>query len=318
MLPYQKKLEKAEFDLKVVKEKQLKWEGELKKMKSNLGEKQLSFKKIGDVFLFEDGSIFNAITQDFKFSDETSNDKFTIKLIAIGNAPMAKKVDEVQLHINVTEGKTIDKFFNEFELKLKDEFKSDCFALSDFSLDEFQKFQLRRIALKMSLPATTTYASIRGNGIGIKTKNGIEPSKMDDIDSYPGNNQADKKKMKESKMFSDLRVSNIHIYFLDSNLYIDINSYTDPVKSNIHKKEELNYLFRSNNVTGNEVLSALRSYYLFQEILNRIKMQCVQSLPKKSQEICLERIKKLKTQINVSCNGKMEFDHSIFEQFSRN
>ena len=124
--------------------------------------------------------------------------------------------------------------------------------------------------------------------------------------------------MKESKMFSDLRVSNIHIYFLDSNLYIDINSYTDPVKSNIHKKEELNYLFRSNNVTGNEVLSALRSYYLFQEILNRIKMQCVQSLPKKSQEICLERIKKLKTQINVSCNGKMEFDHSIFEQFSRN
>jgi len=315
---YQKKLEKAEFDLKVVKEKQLKWEGELKKMKSNLGEKQLSFKKIGDVFLFEDGSIFNAITQDFKFSDETSNDKFTIKLIAIGNAPMAKKVDEVQLHINVTEGKTIDKFFNEFELKLKDEFKSDCFALSDFSLDEFQKFQLRRIALKMSLPATTTYASIRGNGIGIKTKNGIEPSKMDDIDSYPGNNQADKKKMKESKMFSDLRVSNIHIYFLDSNLYIDINSYTDPVKSNIHKKEELNYLFRSNNVTGNEVLSALRSYYLFQEILNRIKMQCVQSLPKKSQEICLERIKKLKTQINVSCNGKMEFDHSIFEQFSRN
>ena len=85
-----------------------------------------------------------------------------------------------------------------------------------------------------------------------------------------------------------------------------------------NEKEELNYLFRSNNVTGNEVLSALRSYYLFQEILNRIKMQCVRSLPKKSQEICLERIKKLKTQINVSCNGKMEFDHSIFEQFSRN
>ena len=45
--------------------------------------------------------------------------------------------------------------------------------------------------------------------------------------------------MKESKMFSDLRISKIHIYFLDSNLYIDINSYTDPVKSNIHEKEEI-------------------------------------------------------------------------------
>lgn len=315
---FQKKLEKVEFDLKIAEEKQFVWESELKKMKSNLGEKQLSFKRIGDVFLFEDGSIFNAITQDFKFSDETSKDKFTIKLIAIGNVPMAKNVDEVQLHINVTPGKTIDRFFNEFDLKLKDQFKSDCFTLSDFSLDAFQQFQLKRIALKMSLPATTTYASIRGNGIGIQTENGIEASKMHYIDSYPGSNQADKKRMKESKMFSDLRISKIHIYFLDSNLYIDINSYTDPVKSNIHEKEEIKYLFKKNNVTGNEVLSALRSYYLFQEILNEIKRQCLHSLPKNAQELCLQRIVKLKTQINVNCNGKMAFDHSIFEQFTEN
>ena len=312
---YQKKLVKAETELNNNQEEQLMWKEELKIMKDNLGDKQQTFEQIGNVFLFEDGSIFNANTQDFKFSDASTKNNFKIKLIAIGNTPMAKNLDEVQLHINVTQGKTIDKFFNEFNLKLKDQFESNHFTLANFSLDEFQQFQLKRIALKMSLYSTTTYASIRGNGNGVKTENGIQSSQMNDLDAYPGTSTADKMMMRESKMFSDLRMSAIHIYFIDSALYIDINSYTDPVKSNIHKNDSLDFFFKNKNVTGNEVLSSLRSYFLFEEILNAIRSQCVKSLPVKSQKICLERVEKLRKQIKANCNGKMEFDYPIFQQF---
>lgn len=313
---YVKKLKEAEYNLQNGYEELKRFKAELVKMNDYLGHDQQSFERIGSVYVFEDGSIFDVNTQDFKFSDLTSKDEINIRLIAIGNKPLTKRVDEVQLHVNLTSGKEIEKFYDEFNLKVKDQFKSDHFVLDSFQLDDFQKFQLMRVAKKLGDPATTAYAAIAGKGIGVRTENGIEASLLPDWDEYPGATPTDKARIKKSRMFADLRMSKALIYFEDSSLYIEISSFTDPVRSNIHQKNPaLKAHFEKTEVSGNEVLSTLRSYYLYDIILDEIANQAKKELSGEPKSRCLDRLKKLKAVIKADCNGKMQLAFSDYLRF---
>jgi hypothetical protein len=315
---YSKKLEEAKYNLKHGHDDFKKYKMKLAQMNEYLGHDRQEFEKIGSVYVFEDGSIFDANTQDFKFSDITSQEDIYVRLIAIGGKAFNKNVDEIQLHVNLTKGKEIERFYDEFNLKLKDVFHSDHFMLDSFELDDFQKFQIRRIAKKLGTPSTTAFASVAGKGIGAKTENGIEASLGMDWDQYPGPTAADRERIKKSRMFSDLRMSRAQIYFRDSSLYVDIESFTDPVRSKMHlNKPLIKAHFEKKLASGNEVLSTLRSYYLYEVILDEIALQAKKELSGDEKAKCLERLKKLRDRIKANCNDKLEVGYLDYLKFKQ-
>ncbi len=313
---YTKKLQEAEYNLRNGHEELKIYKAELVKMNEYLGHDRQEFEKIGSVYVFEDGSVFDLNTQDLKFSDVNSKDEINVRLIAIGSKPMNKHVDEVQLHVNLTSGKKIERFYDEFNLRIKDQFASDHFILDSFQLDDFQKFQLKRVAAKLGEPATVCYAQVSGKGIAKKTDHGLEPAGIADWDQYPGATRADRERIKNSRMFADLRVSNAGIYIEDTAVYLSINSFTDPVKSNIHnKKPAIKEHFKETTVTGNEVLSTLRSYFLYDQILDEMRTQARKHLSGEQKNRCLNRLYQLQTVIKADVNGKLELAFSDYDKF---
>lgn len=315
---YTKKLAEAEYNLKEGHNKYKEYQLLLAQMKENIGTEIMTFEKKEDVYIFNDGSVFDARTQDLRFADTQNEENIQIQLLAIGSKALNKNVDEVQLHVNLVESAPIEGIYNEIRLQLKDEFKPDAFVLDSFAFNDFEKFQLQRIAAKMGTYNTVTYASVVGNGIGKKTQTGLVASDEPQLDTYPAGTRADRERLKKSRMFMDLRSSHLHVYFQDTSVYIDIDSYTDPVKSSMHaRKPIIKAHFKGKDVTGNEVLSALRSYFVFEALLDELKIQAKKALKGEELSKCNERIAKLRSNIKVSINGKMDVTYADYLKFKK-
>ena len=110
--------------LKIDKEKAYdvlaKYETQLDKMKKNVGDSFVAFKKSKNgTYLFEDGSIFNYLEQDFTFQHSYKPESFDIITVAFGEKVFSKKCEEVFVHINITHPKLDSKYtlYDESSLK---------------------------------------------------------------------------------------------------------------------------------------------------------------------------------------------------------
>lgn len=270
------------------------------------GFKWAEFTEEDGLFIFTDSSTFDIRTQEFRFRPTVEQVPFEIRLLAIPESSISKSADEVMLHINVMDAKP--NYDARINLEMMDLFESDAWNLSQPLFTDKDSVALMIFfegLLDKRIPFTMV---ARGQGVGkwngaitIKDQNPTE------LDRYPG----DPIQSKADSTFQRLRKSELMIH-IDREISLEINSYTDPVKSSITiNSEELNSAMGKNQLSKNDVLSAYRTATIMNQMKKEINVLAGSYLNREQAKIVIDRFNKEweKTRISV---GRTSFKLSTF------
>ncbi|MBP6090417.1 MAG: hypothetical protein KA521_04125 [Crocinitomicaceae bacterium] len=263
---YKKKLLQLENDKQAAIDLRSTYQNKLDVYKRNMGYKWAHFTEKDGLYIFEDSSTFDIYTQEFIFPAKMEKEGFEVRLLSIPNHSLSKEADEVMLHISMIDAKP--NYTSKIQLLLNDVFESDQYSYSKPLFSEKDSLSLVQVFEGLKNKKIPLKLIVRGQGEG--KWNGVQIVKNEApacLKTYPGESIEAKQKSKLDSTFSRLRTSELFIH-LDRELTIEINSFTDPVQSNltINSTETLQ-LMKQNNWSKNDVLSALRSLNL----LNRLK-----------------------------------------------
>jgi hypothetical protein len=200
------------------------------------------------------------------------------------------------LHINVIDAKKGYDARFQFE-------QNDLFASNDWKLNE-QLIQLSdsvaiqqffEALLDKKMPFKTI---VRGNGVG--SWNGYKTVRTNvkkEWDSYliP---------VMDSSMVR-LRTTQISL-FINRGLFLEINTFTDPVKTNIVKPEDHKNLLADYQLSDNDYLSALRAASVIQKLKSELNMLAGSYLSREEAKIVIDRLNKTLDATRISC-GPISF-----------
>jgi hypothetical protein len=249
--------------LKEEEERMARFQARLIELKGYLAYEQLKYTRFGYVYTFEDGCTFNTFTQDFTLPDSISTDKFFVRLIAIGMDAMSERLDEVQLLTSVSRGQPEDFDTHPIELSLNDVFEVDSYQLKELKLAEDQLFEATKLLYEMTRLKAALHYQLTGAGIGVKVGGSIQPSVMPELPSYPGETDEERERSKQSEVFKPLRYTHVMMRQSANSLFVQVESYTDPVVSNFSKKLPSIENLRATidpSLTDNQLLSVFRTY----------------------------------------------------------
>lgn len=272
---------------------------QLFQMKSLIGEDWVPFKEENDLFIFEDGSTFDLLTQEFRFEKAVDPEVFEVRLIAIPYSHTSDQVDEVMLHINITD--VIPLSDARIQLSLLDAFDSDDFKLSGALFHENDSIAVRQLfeqLLKKNIPLDF---NVRGAGVGRWDGNQTVIDRgASELNRYPGANKAEQNSNRDADLFKRLRVSDVKID-INRKISFIVNSYTDPVKSNFIAPSEL-ILSKQKQYgwTNNEVLSAYRSYTILLMLQKELNILAGKYLERNEAKIVIDRLNKSISKVNIT------------------
>jgi hypothetical protein len=272
------------------------YQQKLEQYSQAMGLHWMDYTEKNGLYTFSDSTTFDLYTQDFTFKADSLKSPFTIRLIAIPNAPLSEDVDEVMLHINVIDAKKGYDARFQFE-------QNDLFASNDWKLNE-QLIQLSdsvaiqqffEALLDKKMPFKTI---VRGNGVG--SWNGYKTVRTNvkkEWDSYliP---------VMDSSMVR-LRTTQISL-FINRGLFLEINTFTDPVKTNIVKPEDHKNLLADYQLSDNDYLSALRAASVIQKLKSELNMLAGSYLSREEAKIVIDRLNKTLDATRISC-GPISF-----------
>lgn len=268
--------------------------------KSRMGENWISYTEKDGLYTYADGATFDLYTQEFTIPASKETEPFEIRLISIPEDFEGESSDEVMLHISKTDA--LPFYDSDFQLKLDDRFEPDkfdfsqtIFTIADSSLLKviFEEFKKNALPLQIQLQA---------NGIG--SWNGetvIRDETQKEITGYPGNTSEEKLISRQSLPFKQLRSSNLFIK-IDRTIRIKINSFTDPVVSNLNLKDmELEALAKTYQLTKNELLSAMRCISLLQKLKDELAFHATKYLTQNDSKKFIDKLDDLiqKSKIQV-------------------
>ena len=289
---YKRKIAQLEKDKQTALDLKEQYQYTLGIYKRNMGYKWAKFEEKDGLYTFEDSSTFDLYTQEFIFPPKKEKEGFEIRLISIPNHSLSNEADEVMLHISLIDAKP--HYSSKIQLQLNDVFESDKYNLnrSLFSLKDslalvqvFEGLKNKKIPFQLH---------VRGQGEGIW--NGIQTLKNKhaiSFNNYPGETLEARQKAKMDSTFMRLRTSELFIH-LDRELTIEINSFTDPVQSNIAiNSAEMIQLMKLNNWTKNDVLSALRSLSLLERLKEEINIYAGIYLSREDAKIVIDRFNRV-------------------------
>ncbi|MDX2361523.1 MAG: hypothetical protein QNK23_12005 [Crocinitomicaceae bacterium] len=259
------------------------------------------------LFTFQDSSTFDILTQEFQFKPSAEVEDFEVRLIAIPESCISQSADEVMLHINVMDAQP--DYNARINLELEDVFASDQWDLPKSLFNESDSVALR-VFFEGLLDKKMDFSIIsRGQGIGkwngTKTIKDYSP---EELNRYPGNAS----ETKFDSTFLRLRKSEVLIR-LDRDITLEINSYTDPVKSNISvPNEAVKSAMLKYNLSQNDVLSAYRTASILSSLKTEINVLAGRYLSREEAAIVIDRFNKkwAKAKINI---GRASFKLSAFE-----
>ena len=100
---YKKKIRELEIEKKQALELLALYYRRLDDYKQAFGVKWAKYKLIDGKYVFEDSSIFNIKTQDFKFPERPMAEPFEVRLISIPEDCLSNTFDEVMVHVNMVD-----------------------------------------------------------------------------------------------------------------------------------------------------------------------------------------------------------------------
>ena len=268
--------------------------------KQVFGYRWAQFEEKDGLYTFEDSTTFDILTQEFQFPPGAEKEDFEIRLIAIPESSLSKSADEVMLHINVMDAKP--NYDARINLEMVDLFESDKWELSKPLFNDGDSVALM-LFFEGLLDKKIDFNMIaRGQGVG--KWNGaqtIKDYKPVELNRYPGNAQISK----QDSTFKRLRKSEVLIH-IDRSISLEINSYTDPVKSSITvSSEDIQKAMTRYKLSKNDVLSAYRTTAILNQLKQEINILAGKYLSREDAKIVIDRFNKTwnKTRISVGATS---------------
>lgn len=273
--------------------------------KRQMGLKWVDFTEIDGLYIFDDSTTFDIKTQEFIFPTSDKKESFEIRLIAIPEDLVGENADEVMLHVSKVD---IEPFYDaDIKIEFKDLFESDAFSLSKTIFQEKDSSLLKKFFQQIDNSQLSFNFEINGNGVG-KWENGalVKNWEAIELSNYPGKTAQEIKMARADSSFASLRKTNLFIK-VDRLIYFRIDSYTDPVVSNLVLKNhsKIQELITSGKITKNDALSAFRSV----AVMNQLKLELNINA---SKYLSQEKAKKLIDQLNSSIEkGRVKVGNEV-------
>lgn len=289
---YKKKIAELEKKRQEVIDLMAVYEQRLGQYKQLMGHNWASFTEKDGLYIFKDSSTFDLLTQDFSFPASEKKEDFEIRLLAIPESSLSKQGDEVMLHINQTD--VIPNSNARVQLQLTDVFESDGWQLNQQLFNKNDSVALMQFFESLTNPKNTLSFIVRGQGIGKWDGNRVVKNPMPEtLAKYPTS--------KSDSTFSRLRLSELFIT-LNRGISIEINSYTDPVVSNVQTNNELVQMqMEKYSLSKNDLLSARRSLSILKKFKEEVNVLAGTYLDREKAKVVIDRFNKewSKTKISV-------------------
>ncbi len=263
--------------------------------KQIMGIRWASYEEKDGLYIFEDSTTFDILTQEFRFKPSAEVEDFEVRLIAIPESSISKSADEVMLHINVMDAEP--HYDARINLGLEDVFASDKWELSQplFTQDD----SVALMVFFEALQDRKTPFEIIARGQGVGEWNGVQTVKdmtPKELNSYPGNASV----TKYDSTFVRLRKSEVLIH-LDRSIILTVNSFTDPVRSSITVPEgDLQSAMSKYKLSKNDILSAYRTAAILRALKQEINVLAGKYLSRENASVVIDRFNKEWEKIRVS------------------
>lgn len=293
---YKRKIEELEKQKEEAIDLLATYQRKLDVYKQIMGVRWAQFEEKDGLYIFEDSTTFDILTQEFKFKPSKEVEDFEVRLIAIPESCLSKSADEVMLHINVMDAEP--HYDSRIQLNLEDVFAPDKWDLPNPLFTDADSVALR-VFFEGLLDKKVPFDIIaRGQGIGLW--NGIQTVKdpsPTELASYPRN--PDASRMDSS--FLRLRKSEVLIH-IDRSIELIVNSYTDPVRSSLSISDaSIQAAMTKYQLSKNDVLSAYRTASILRALKEEINVKAGAYLNREDASKVIDRFNKewSKTRVSV-------------------
>ncbi|MFK7785389.1 MAG: hypothetical protein AB8B56_09750 [Crocinitomicaceae bacterium] len=272
--------------------------------KAQMGLNWASYTEKDGLYTFQDSTTFDILTQEFQFKPSSKVEDFEIRLIAIPESSLSKNADEVMLHINLIDAEP--NYDARINLELDDVFASDKWELPNKLFSD--KDSVALLIFFEGLLDKKVDFNVIGRGQGIGKWNGtqtVKAYKPQELDRYPNTGA------KMDSTFLRLRKSELYID-MDRNIEVNVNSYTDPVKSSLTiTNSNFTSAMSKFGLSKNDILSAHRTYSILMAFKGEINVLAGKYLSREEASKVIDRFNKqlAKTRISV---GRTSFKLSDF------
>ena len=241
------------------------------------------------VYTFQDSTIFDMRTQEFQFKESQDTTSFEVRLLSIPYSSMSQDADEVMMHIHLTDAEPA--YDARLQIHLEDAFGSDEFTLDKQLItkeDSVAVKQLFESLLNKKLPIVM---KVRGQGVG--TWNGFKTVKapnVKELSSYPGSTPEARRESRMDTSYMRLRKTEL-IIKTKNNITFEVNSYTDPVSSNLDiNNPAVLSAMQKYGLSKNDILSAYRSAFILKKMRQELNILAGEYLDQQTAKIVLDRL----------------------------
>ncbi len=297
---YKKIIEELEIEKKKAIDLLAIFQRRLDNYKSAMGYHWVDFTEKDGLYTFADSSTFDISTQEFTFKADTLKTPFEVRLIAIPDGPLSDNADEVMLHVNLIDSKP--GFDARVQLNLVDQFESNKWDLDKplfQASDSVSVRQLFEALLDKKLPFNII---ARGQGVGKwNGTNVIRATDRTEWNAYMGGTDEERMKAKMDSSNVRLRSTQVNV-FLNRGILLEINTFTDPVKTNLKApNESIQTELNKYHLSGNDYLSALRTAAVIQKLKTELNVLAGTYLNREEAKIVIDKLNKQLDVVKVSC-----------------
>jgi hypothetical protein len=255
------------------------------------GTKWAKFTVTDGLYTFEDSTTFDLYTQEFTFPASARQEEFEIKLIAIPENSLSSASDEVMLHVNLVDA--IPNYDARLQVDLEDVFLSDSWKLEHSLLKPADSVAVLQFFEQLLNKKKAFNIVARGQGVGIwDSCRVIKDLHPIELNSYPISRM--------DSTYSRLRKSEVFIE-MDRDIQMEINSYTDPVKSNITiSNSSILDLMERYQLSKNDILSAYRTATIIQKLKTELTMLAGTYLSRENAKIVIDRFNNTLSKLKIS------------------
>lgn len=269
------------------------YQQKLDEYKRVMGYNWVPYTEKDGLYTFADSSTFDMYSQEFQFPVSDKIEDFEVRLIAIPESALSKSADEVMLHLSLIDSKP--NYDARLQLNLLDQFASDQFELNGDLLSDKDSISVRQF-FEALLEKNKTFQII-GRGQGVGKWNGTQVVK--DFSATEENSYSSIGK--DNEVYKQLRLSEILID-IDRDIIMEVNSFTDPVKSNFKSgNPTIENLKTQHRLTNNQVLSAYRTIAILKKFKEEISLLAGTYMTREEAKIIIDKFNRQfeKTKITI-------------------
>ncbi len=290
-----------------------KYQRKMDEYQTAFGRSWMNYTEKDGLYIFEDSTTFDMLTQEFTFRADTLETPFEVRLLAIPNGPSELDADEVMMHVNLVDSKP--GFDARVQLHLNDVFKSNEWSLNKPLLQASDSVSLQVFFEALQEKKVSFEAIGRGNGMGewngVKT---VRAQNRQEWQSYGGFSVEEQQAKKMDSTMVRLRTTEVNI-FLNRGILLEVNTFTDPVKTNLAPKDAaIAERFKKYGLTGNDYLSAMRTASVIAQLKQELNVKAGSYLPREKAKIVIDRMNKQIDAMRVSVGATSFSWQELLEQ----